>query len=150
MPLAMGQWYLRSVDTLTDAYIVPDASPLTRAAALLAKSHSELAAVLRDPSLWNVTVGTLLHATPPPKRSRRHLRAVPQVRVLNRKLTEALSSRELQVVQLVAEGLSNKQIGARLGLSDKTIKNHVSHILAKLQLKARTQVAIMALRDGIC
>jgi DNA-binding NarL/FixJ family response regulator len=62
----------------------------------------------------------------------------------------ALSSRELQVVRLIAEGgLSNKQIGERLELSDKTIKNHISHILAKLNLSARTQVAIVAIRTGI-
>lgn len=60
-----------------------------------------------------------------------------------------LSDRELQVVQLVTEGLSNKEIGRRLRLSDKTIKNHVSHILAKLKLNARTQLAVHALRTGL-
>ena len=61
----------------------------------------------------------------------------------------ALSDRELQVVRLVAEGLSNKQISIRLKLSDKTVKNHISHILAKLNLSARTQVAVHALRTGL-
>ena len=61
----------------------------------------------------------------------------------------ALSDRELQVVRLVAEGLSNKQISIRLKLSDKTVKNHISHILAKLNLSARTQVAVHALRSGL-
>ncbi|HUA10230.1 MAG TPA: response regulator transcription factor [Candidatus Acidoferrales bacterium] len=61
----------------------------------------------------------------------------------------ALSDRELQVVRLVAEGLSNKQISIRLKLSDKTVKNHISHILAKLNLSARTQVAVHALRAGL-
>jgi DNA-binding NarL/FixJ family response regulator len=60
-----------------------------------------------------------------------------------------LSDRELQVVRLVAEGLSNKQISIRLELSDKTVKNHISHILAKLNLSARTQVAVHALRTGL-
>jgi DNA-binding NarL/FixJ family response regulator len=64
-------------------------------------------------------------------------------------MSEVLSDRELQVVRLVAEGLSNKEISGRLSLSDKTVKNHISHILAKLNLSARTQVAIRALRDGI-
>ena len=61
----------------------------------------------------------------------------------------ALSDRELQVVRLVAEGLSNKEISARLSLSDKTVKNHVSHILSKMNLTARTQVAVHAIRAGI-
>jgi DNA-binding NarL/FixJ family response regulator len=60
-----------------------------------------------------------------------------------------LSDRQLEVVRLVAEGLSNKEIGFRLRLSDKTVKNHVSHILAKLNLSARTQVAVAALRAGL-
>jgi DNA-binding CsgD family transcriptional regulator len=61
----------------------------------------------------------------------------------------SLTHREIQVVRLVAEGLSNKEISSRLRLSDKTIKNHISHVLAKLQLKARTQLAILALRSGL-
>ena len=64
-------------------------------------------------------------------------------------MRELLSDRELQVVRLVAEGLSNKEISIRMSLSDKTVKNHISHILAKLRLTARTQVAVHALRAGI-
>jgi len=60
-----------------------------------------------------------------------------------------LSDREIQVVRLVAEGLSNKEISSRLSLSDKTVKNHISHILAKMNLTARTQVAVCALRAGL-
>ena len=62
---------------------------------------------------------------------------------------EMLSERELEVVRLLAEGLSNKDISRRLGLSDKTVKNHISHILAKLNLTARTQVAVLAIRGGL-
>ncbi|HZZ65077.1 MAG TPA: response regulator transcription factor [Candidatus Baltobacteraceae bacterium] len=61
----------------------------------------------------------------------------------------SLSERELQVVRLVAEGLSNKEISSRLSLSDKTVKNHISHILAKTSLSARTQVAVYAIRAGL-
>jgi DNA-binding CsgD family transcriptional regulator len=75
----------------------------------------------------------------------RHLKPVPG----GKDLRKLLSDRELQVVRLVAEGLSNKEISIRLELSDKTVKNHISHILAKMQLTARTQVAVHALRAGI-
>jgi DNA-binding CsgD family transcriptional regulator len=75
----------------------------------------------------------------------RHLRPVTS----SRDMRAALSDREMQVVRLVAEGLSNKQISIRLELSDKTVKNHISHILAKLNLSARTQVAVHALRAGL-
>lgn len=66
-----------------------------------------------------------------------------------REALSSLSERELQVVRLVAEGLSNKEISSRLSLSDKTVKNHISHILAKTGLTARTQVAVYAIRAGL-
>jgi DNA-binding NarL/FixJ family response regulator len=60
-----------------------------------------------------------------------------------------LSRRELDVVRLIAEGLSNKQIADRLQLSDKTVKNHVANIFSKLGVTARTQIAIHAIRTGL-
>jgi len=60
-----------------------------------------------------------------------------------------LSSREFEIVRLIADGLSNREIGSRLSLSEKTVKNHVSHILAKLKVHARSGVAVYAVRNGI-
>lgn len=60
-----------------------------------------------------------------------------------------LSAREAQVLKLIAEGLANKQISARLHLSEKTVKNHVSRIFSKLNITARTQAAVHAIRAGI-
>jgi DNA-binding NarL/FixJ family response regulator len=80
-----------------------------------------------------------------PGKPSRHLRSVTG----RRDMRALLSEREMQVVKLVAEGLSNKQISLRLRLSDKTVKNHISHILAKLGLSARTQVAVHAIRAGL-
>ncbi|MBN1317226.1 MAG: response regulator transcription factor [Anaerolineales bacterium] len=62
---------------------------------------------------------------------------------------EPLSERELGVVQLVAQGLSNVEIGKKLFISERTVRNHVSSILAKLHLANRTQAAIYALREGL-
>ncbi len=61
----------------------------------------------------------------------------------------ALSEREREVASLVAAGLTNKQISVRLTLSDKTVKNHISHILGKMHLTARTQIAVAAIRAGL-
>lgn len=55
----------------------------------------------------------------------------------------ALSQREREILALIAEGLSNRQIGARLGLAEKTVKNYVSSLLSKLGLERRTQAAIL-------
>ncbi|MCU0238321.1 MAG: response regulator transcription factor [Pyrinomonadaceae bacterium] len=62
---------------------------------------------------------------------------------------ESLSQRETEVLKLIAEGLSNAKIGEKLFISEKTVKFHVSNILAKLQLADRTQVAVYAWRSGI-
>lgn len=53
-----------------------------------------------------------------------------------------LSLREDQVLDLIAEGLTNREIGARLGLAEKTVKNYVSGLLAKLGMERRTQAAV--------
>ncbi len=60
-----------------------------------------------------------------------------------------LTDQERTVLQLIGEGLTNRQIGQRMGLAEKTVKNYTSHLLAKLGLERRTQAAILAteLRD---
>ena len=60
-----------------------------------------------------------------------------------------LSERELEVLKLIADGMSNAEMAARLVLSEKTVKGHVSNILSKLQLADRTQAAVYAWREGI-
>ncbi|MEA2664202.1 MAG: hypothetical protein QOI11_1146 [Candidatus Eremiobacteraeota bacterium] len=62
---------------------------------------------------------------------------------------DELSLRESEIIRLIASGLSNREIGDRLILSEKTVKNHISRIFAKLQITARTQAAIYAIRNGI-
>ena len=59
-----------------------------------------------------------------------------------------LTNRQMEILQLIIEGLSNKQIAMRLGISQQTVKNHVTSILAKLNRSDRTQAAIYALRHG--
>ena len=62
---------------------------------------------------------------------------------------QSLSEREREVLLLIAEGLANQQIATRLGIGEKTVKTHVSSILAKLDLADRTQVAVWAWRHGL-
>lgn len=60
-----------------------------------------------------------------------------------------LTEREVEVLQHVAKGLSNEEIAARLFLSERTVRTHVSNILGKLHLSNRTQAALYALRQGL-
>jgi NarL family two-component system response regulator LiaR len=62
---------------------------------------------------------------------------------------EPLTAREVAVLRLVARGLSNGQIAEQLGISEPTVRTHMSNILSKLHLATRIQVALYALREGI-
>jgi DNA-binding NarL/FixJ family response regulator len=60
-----------------------------------------------------------------------------------------LSVRETEIIRLIARGMSNKEISANLHLSEKTVKNHISRIFAKLNISARTQAAVHAIKTGL-
>jgi NarL family two-component system response regulator LiaR len=62
---------------------------------------------------------------------------------------EPLTGREVQVLSLVAQGLTNQEIADRLVVSERTVRTHVSNILGKLHLANRTQAALYALREGL-
>ena len=61
---------------------------------------------------------------------------------------ERLSSREQQVLALVCEGLSNKQIAQHLYLSVRTVENHLANVYSKLRVRSRTEAAVLALQQG--
>jgi NarL family two-component system response regulator LiaR len=63
--------------------------------------------------------------------------------------TADLTPRELEVLQLIARGLSNAAIASELYITERTVKAHVSNLLGKLHLSDRTQAAIYAWREGI-
>ncbi len=117
----------RCLTSGADAYIVKDIAPveLIRAIKIVAGGESYV-----DPRV----AGSLL-------RRRSQNGSKPDIM--------QLSARESEVLKLIAEGLANKQISARLHLSEKTVKNHVSRIFSKLNITARTQAAVHAIRAGI-
>jgi DNA-binding NarL/FixJ family response regulator len=87
-----------------------------------------------------------------PERLRPRVRPRPQwetLDVTDNVREEALTPREIQVLELVAEGLSNKRIAARLDISDQTVKFHVSSICGKLGAANRTDAVRRALRRGL-
>jgi NarL family two-component system response regulator LiaR len=62
---------------------------------------------------------------------------------------DPLTPREVEILKLVAQGLSNQQIAEKLVISERTVRTHVTNILGKLHLANRTQAALYALREGL-
>jgi NarL family two-component system response regulator LiaR len=62
---------------------------------------------------------------------------------------EQLTAREREVLALIAQGRANKRIALELGISEKTVKNHVGHVLAKLGVTDRTQAAVLAVQEDL-
>lgn len=62
---------------------------------------------------------------------------------------QSLTNREIEVLQLVAQGFTNQVIAAQLGIDERTVRVHVTHILHKLDLRSRTQATLFALRYGL-
>ena len=70
-------------------------------------------------------------------------------RDLDAERLEQLSKREIEVLKLVAVGMFNKEIGVELGISERTVKNHLSSIFKKIDSSDRTQAAVFAIRHGL-
>lgn len=96
-------------------------------------------------AIWDVYAGRLSLDPTVAQRVMQELRQPPQPPLTD----EPLTQRELEILKLVAEGLTNQEIADRLVVSERTVRAHVSNILAKLHLANRTQAALYALREGI-
>lgn len=106
--------------------------------------------VIKDTSVSELTSAIKLLAEGTPYVDPRVAGGVLRRRAMNKEIPlNELSSRETQIVRLIAQGMSNRAIGANLLLSEKTVKNHISRIFEKLQIPARTGVAVYAIRTGI-
>ncbi len=66
-----------------------------------------------------------------------------------RELGQEPTTREIEVLQLISDGLVNREIGTRLFLSEETVKSHVRHLLAKLQARSRAHAVAVGFRRGL-
>jgi DNA-binding NarL/FixJ family response regulator len=76
-------------------------------------------------------------------------RLIPPARPINSGLPEALTERELDVLRLLAEGFSNREIGNKLSLAEGTVKNYVTNVLQKIGARDRTQAALRGRELGL-
>ncbi len=104
-------------------------------------SAQELLAAIRD-----VARGA---APLPPSIARKLIDGFARARSVAEAPEEPLSEREMEVLALIARGLSNREIADALVVSERTVHSHVSHILHKLGLPSRTQAALYAVRGGL-
>jgi NarL family two-component system response regulator LiaR len=110
-------------------YLLKNVEPSELARAIRAAHRGE---AIIDPSAAARLVQALAHGAPPPG-----------------PVEERLTGREREVLEQIAGGRSNKRIALELGISEKTVKTHVGHVLAKLGVADRTQAALLAVRDGM-
>ena len=114
------------------SYVLKDA-PSARIVSVIREAHAGEGYL--SPGLTNRVVG--------------EFRRIDTMARGQRKLFAELTRRETEVLELVASGLRNRQIALRLGLAEKTVRNHVSTILGKLQANDRTEAALIAARHGL-
>jgi two-component system NarL family response regulator len=64
-------------------------------------------------------------------------------------MRSSLTGREMEILEMIAKGLTNKEIGSALDISDNTVRNHVISIIGKLEVSDRTEAATAAIQRGI-
>mgnify|MGYP004509573343 FL=1 len=122
------EYLLRAVDIGIDGYVLKDsdAHELIRAVSSVYEGDKFI-----QPSLIPLLNSKLI------------------ARDLDAERLEQLSKREIEVLKLVAVGMFNKEIGVELGISERTVKNHLSSIFKKIDSSDRTQAAVFAIRNGL-
>jgi DNA-binding NarL/FixJ family response regulator len=124
------EWVLDAIRSGASGYLLKDARRETLIAAI---KDTVAGRTPVDPAVAGTLFGQVARVAPRP----------------GSMIGEGLSEREREVLRLLGAGLSNAEIAARLFLSEGTIRNYVSSILAKLDVPDRTQAAILALRYGL-
>lgn len=124
-----------------DEYIVPAIKAGALSYLLKDVSPQELVEAVRKASCGEA----VLH----PQIAQKIIKGLRETDANQPNLLDELSKREREVLQLLAEGISNAEIATRLFISEKTVKSHVSNILSKLHLADRTQAAVFAWRNKV-
>jgi two-component system NarL family response regulator len=111
--------------------------------------HRALALGAKGYLLKDATRDEILAAVRTVHSGKRFIPADVATRLAERPIGRDLTEREIQVLEGIASGLSNREIGEDLGITEATVKSHVNGILAKLEAKDRTEAAMIALKRGL-
>ena len=99
--------------------------------------------------LKNATLREMVEAIKIVKNGKRYIPPAIASRLAERMLRSNLTPREVEILKLLAKGLTNKQIGRVLAISDNTVRNHVNRIIEKLDVADRTEAATTAIHRGL-
>jgi len=121
-------YLIKALDLGCDGYILKDSNSATLKKAILAVCDGE---TYIEPKLTPLLNSSLVERD-----------------VMKDKLSD-LTKRELEVLKVLTNGLFNKEIASTLGISERTVKNHVSNIFRKIQVSDRTQAAVFAIRNNV-
>ena len=94
-------------------------------------------------SIRRVAAGQMLHDAVTRERALERLRRAPEEDLR----LASLTPQERRILMLLTEGLTNREIGDRMSLAEKTVKNYITNLLAKLGMKRRTEAAVYAARS---
>lgn len=122
------EYLLKAVDIGIDGYILKDSDSSELLRAINSINNGEK---FIQPSLIPILNSKLI------------------ARDLDKEKVERLSNREIEVLKLVSVGMFNKEIGKKLDISERTVKNHMSNIFKKIECTDRTQAAVFAIRNGL-
>ena len=130
------QHMLQAMKSGARGYLLKN-SPISEVAQAIRTVHA--GGTLVEPEMTEVIVGELRRLSMGPSRTIKK----------GQRVLDLLTEKELEIVRYVATGMSNKEIADKLAYSEKTVKNYLSIIFQKLNIRDRTQAAILALRQGI-
>lgn len=99
--------------------------------------------------LKNATLREMVEAIKTVQNGKRYIPPAIASRLAERMLRSNLTPREVEILKLLAKGLTNKQIGRVLAISDNTVRNHVNRIIEKLEVADRTEAATTAIHRGL-
>ncbi len=122
------EYLIKALELGCEGYVLKDSDSATLRRAILAVNEGK---TYIEPSLT-----TLLNST------------LAERDIMKDKMSE-LTNREMEVLKLIASGMFNKEIATKLGISERTVKNHVSNIFRKISVSDRTQAAVFAIKNNI-
>jgi DNA-binding NarL/FixJ family response regulator len=140
-----AQLFAARIASMLEDVFVLGLVPLNSPKALAQAFYAGIAGFVRQDVTPEQLVKAILAAVHKKKRSHTTKKETGKA---SSSVAEILTRREMEVLRAIVDGKSNREIAAELFISEKTVKNHITNMLRKLDVQDRTQAAVLALREG--